>query len=328
MSKTFEKNKPNEGKTILKKLYYYLKPNKQPIRALQDISINVKKGEFVGLVGPNGAGKTTLVKILTGILTPEKGKATCLGQIPYIDRVKYVKDIGVVFGSRNILEYHIAVKESLLLYSVIYDLNKNEANERIDFLAKLLDIEHLLDTPVRKLSLGERMRCNLAASFLHKPKIVYLDEPTIGLDALAKERIREFLKNINKTEKTTIILTTHDMDDIEEMCERIIFIKSKCLYDGKLTTFKNQYMVKKYLKVNYSNIKDKKLFENARKDITILKEGISYFEGEILKNNKNNIGTVISNLFQSIEIIDLDVKEQSLEEIIKEIYVKERGIKL
>lgn len=318
LSKVFEKNKPCKDKNIAKRFLYYFKPEKEQITALHNFNFNIKEGEFVGLVGQNGAGKTTLVKILSGILTPNSGIAKCNNFVPYLDREKYVSNIGVIFGSRSILEFNIPVIDSLKLYSVVYDLNKKEAEERIKYLSKILNIEDLLNTQARKLSLGQKMRCNLAASFLHKPKIVFLDEPTIGLDALAKEKVREFLKEINKKEKVTILLTTHDMDDIEELCERLVFInKGEKLYDGPLDDFKKQYLKTKYFSLNYSKIKDEKKYNELKSKIKIINESKNYLEGEI---NINQASKIIESLFNYLEITDLDVKETPLEEIIKDIY--------
>jgi ABC-2 type transport system ATP-binding protein len=182
----------------------------------------------------------------------------------------------------------------------------------------MIDIDNLLNTPVRKLSMGQSMRCNLAASFINTPEIVFLDEPTIGLDALAKENIRSFLKEMNEKENVTIILTTHDMDDIEELCKRLVFInQGKILYDGSLIEFKKKYITEKNIIVNYKNILNKKQFENTLKKIAIVKQGESYFEGKI---KLDLIAEITNNLLNSLEIIDLNLTESSLEDIIRELY--------
>lgn len=255
---------------------------------------------------------------MSGILTPTSGKAVCLGKVPYDEREEYVKNIGVIFGARSILEYNIPVIDSLKLYSVIYDLTEKESEERINYLAELLDIKDLLHTPVRKLSLGQKMRCNFAASFLHKPKIVFLDEPTLGLDALVRERVHEFLCTINKKEKTTILLTTHNMDDIEELCKSIILInKGNIMYDGELEKFKDKYITKKSIFVTFSKIKDKKLYNQTMKNVVIKKSNKFYFEGEMnIKDSQN----IINNLFNCLEITDLNVQESELEDVIRDIY--------
>ncbi len=318
LTKVFEKNKPCLHKSIIKKFIYYFKPDKEEVVALHNFNITIEKGEFVGLVGQNGAGKTTLVKILSGILTPNSGIAKSNGFIPYIQREEYVSNIGVIFGSRSILEYNIPVIDSLRLYAIIYNLNKDESEKRIEYLSNLLEIKDLLHTSVRKLSLGQKMRCNLVASFLHHPKIVFLDEPTIGLDALAKEKVRTFLKEINEKEHVTLILTTHDMDDIEELCERLILInKGEKLYDGSLNEFKKEHVKKKYISVTYSKVKDNKLFDKTKNEINIKESSKTYFEGEIDLNNSSRI---IETLFNCIDITDLDVRETPLEDIIKDIY--------
>jgi len=227
-------------------------------------------------------------------------------------------NIGVIFGSRSILEYNIPIIDSLRLYSEIYDLNKEESEKRIEYLSEILGIKDLLNTSVRKLSLGQKMRANLVASFLHKPKIVFLDEPTIGLDALAKEKVREFLKEINEKEKVTILLTTHDMGDIEELCERILFMnRGEILYDGKLEKFKDKYVSKKYISVTYSKILNQKCFENIKNEIKIEKENKNYFEGELEIENSSKI---IKQLFECLDITDLEVNEMHLDEVIKEYY--------
>lgn len=214
-------------------------PRRTTKRALDAINLVVPRGQVVGFVGPNGAGKTTTVKILCGILTPTSGQVEVLGFDPHRDRYRYTYHIGLVFGQRSLLWYDIPVIESLRLYADIYEIGQDALKKRIDRFSELLDIGELLHIPVRKLSLGQRMRAEIAASLLHDPEILFLDEPTLGLDATAKERIRGFLRHLNREQGTTIFLTTHDMNDIEALCERIVIIdKGTIIYDGPVESLR------------------------------------------------------------------------------------------
>ena len=187
------------------------------VHAVDHISFSIERGEMVGYIGANGAGKSTTIKILTGILSPSGGRVVSNGFVPYRERRHYTKHIGVVFGQRTQLWWDIAVIESFKLLKEIYEIPDQDYRRRLDVFSEMLNLKEYLHTPVRKLSLGERMRCDLAASLLHNPPLLFLDEPTIGLDVVAKERIREFLKEVNRTEGTTVLLTTHDLSDIEEL---------------------------------------------------------------------------------------------------------------
>ncbi len=207
------------------------------VHAVDHISFSINAGEMVGYIGANGAGKSTTIKILTGILVPSSGRVVSNGFVPYRERRHYTKHIGVVFGQRTQLWWDIAVIESFKLLKEIYEIPEPDYRRRLDVFCEMLNLKEYLHTPVRKLSLGERMRCDLAASLLHNPPLLFLDEPTIGLDVVAKERIREFLKEVNRTEGTTVLLTTHDLSDIEELSKRIIIIdKGRILFDGDLET--------------------------------------------------------------------------------------------
>ena len=211
------------------------------VEALRDISFTIDDGEMVGYIGPNGAGKSTTIKIMCGILTPDNGLCDIGGRIPWKERVAHVKDIGVVFGQRSQLWWDVPVIDSFELIRDIYKVDEKVYKNNLDELSALLDLDELVKTPARSLSLGQRMRCEIAASLLHSPKILFLDEPTIGLDAVSKIAVRQFIKKLNAERGTTVILTTHDMQDIEALTERILLIgKGRILLDGSLAELKNR----------------------------------------------------------------------------------------
>lgn len=211
----------------------------EDIRALDGVSFTIQDGEMVGYIGPNGAGKSSTIKILSGILTPDSGTCVINGRVPWKDRINHVKEIGVVFGQRSGLWWDVPVIDSFELLRDIYSISKETYQSNLDELVTLLNLSELLKTPTRQLSLGQRMRCEIAAALLHSPKILFLDEPTIGLDAVSKLAVREFILKRNETHKTTVILTTHDMQDIEALTSRIIMIgKGKILIDGDISDIK------------------------------------------------------------------------------------------
>lgn len=213
----------------------------QTLRAVDSISFDVERGEIVGYIGPNGAGKSTTVKMLTGILIPTSGEVVVNGLVPHRQRYQHTKQIGVVFGQRTQLWWDIAVIEAFKLLRRIYEIPLPDFETRLGKFEEILELSDFLHIPVRKLSLGQRMRCDLAASLLHNPPLVFLDEPTIGLDIAVKARVRDFIREINREYKTTVILTTHDLNDIEELCERVMIIDSgKIVYDGNLQVLKDR----------------------------------------------------------------------------------------
>lgn len=322
VSKVFKVPVKKENTTFLSKVKEVFYREWTTKKALRKINFEIKQGEFVGYVGPNGAGKSTTIKILTGIVSPSEGSVSVLNMNPHKDRYKYTYNIGVVFGQRRLLQYDLPVQDSFDLYRSIYELNKDEYTKRLKYFTKILKLDRYLHIPVRKLSLGERMRCEIAASLLHKPKIVFLDEPTIGLDAVAKEEIRSFLREINEKDNTTIILTTHDMDDIEELCNRIILIdKGKIAYDGPIDKLKKKVMNHKTIDVEYVKINNKIMYNTLFKDkkIKILYEGKNLMQLQV-DISTSNITSVIKKLFLCLEIIDVSVHEPRLEHIMKEVY--------
>lgn len=233
LCKTFQVTKRDAGfGQALKALFH---KEYEEIKALDDISFSIREGEMVGYIGPNGAGKSSTIKILSGILTPDSGTCVINGRIPWKDRITHVKEIGVVFGQRTQLWWDVPVIDSYELLKDIYSIPEDIYRSNLEELTSLLNLSELLKTPTRQLSLGQRMRCEIAASLLHNPKILFLDEPTIGLDAVSKLAVRDFILKRNQTHHTTVILTTHDMQDIEALTSRIILIgKGQILLDGTL----------------------------------------------------------------------------------------------
>lgn len=233
LCKTFQVSKRSAG--FLQACHSLFHREYTTVRALDDISFTIGDGEMVGYIGPNGAGKSSTIKILSGILTPDGGTCTVNGRTPWKERILHVKDIGVVFGQRSQLWWDVPVMDSFELLKDIYNIPSQIYKDNLEELTSLLNLSELLKTPTRQLSLGQRMRCEIAASLLHSPKILFLDEPTIGLDAVSKLAVRDFIVQLNKNHHTTVILTTHDMQDIEALTQRIILIgKGRILLDGTM----------------------------------------------------------------------------------------------
>ena len=251
INKTFRRAKRNAGfgealKALFSREY-------EVVHALEDLSFKIEDGEMVGYIGPNGAGKSTTIKILCGVLNPDSGSCVVDGRIPWKDRLRHVRDIGVVFGQRSQLWWDVPVIDSFELIRDIYKVDAAAYNRNLEELTALLDLSELVRTPARSLSLGQRMRCELAASLLHNPRILFLDEPTIGLDAVSKIAVRSFIKKLNSERGTTVILTTHDMQDIEALTERILLIgRGRILLDGTLRELKRRFSDRKILVVEYN----------------------------------------------------------------------------
>lgn len=322
LTKDFKIRKKDPGlKGALKSLF----SNEYDIKkAVSNISFEIEEGEVVGYIGSNGAGKSTTIKMMTGILTPSSGNIEVNGRVPYKDREKNAKDIGVVFGQRTQLWWDLPLMETFTILKDIYSVEDNLFNKNMEFLNEVLGLEEFINNPVRTLSLGQRMRADLAASLIHSPKILYLDEPTIGLDVVVKDKVREAIKKINKEFNTTIILTTHDLSDIEELCERIIIIDNgNKIYDGSLNDIKSSFG---YMITLEAQIKgDIKTNLNLKEEFNIndIEEYID--DGRlIIKFNKNKVTSseVIYKVMQKIDILDFSLKETSIEDIIKKIYKK------
>jgi viologen exporter family transport system ATP-binding protein len=293
------------------------------VSAVDHVNFSIQPGEVVGYIGANGAGKSTTVKMLTGILVPTSGSIVANGFVPWRDRRRYTKHIGVVFGQRTQLWWDIAVVESFKLLKEIYEVSDADYRKRLGIFSEILSLKDYLNTPVRKLSLGQRMRCDIAASLLHNPPVLFLDEPTIGLDVVAKDRIREFLKEVNRMERTTVLLTTHDLSDIEELCSRIIVIdKGKILFDGALREMKGR--LAKYNQVKFI-LKDRAQVAGVEQIATdgILCDRIDEltylmrFDRERYSNAE-----IIRSIVNTLEVSDILVEEEPIEDIVKRIYLR------
>ncbi|MDA3856566.1 MAG: ATP-binding cassette domain-containing protein [Candidatus Woesearchaeota archaeon] len=326
LRKVFKVPKKSKDLSWMKKRLSWVYREWEEKVAVVDIDLEIKEGEILGYLGPNGAGKSTTIKMLTGILHPTLGDIKVFGNLnPVKDRNEYTQQIGVVFGQRSILAYDIPVKDSFRLFKAIYGLSEEFYQERVEYLVKMLGIEEFFERPYRMLSLGEKMRCELAASFLHKPKIVFLDEPTIGLDASAKIAIRKFLRKINREEGVTIMITTHDMDDIEELCSRIVLIDEGIVaYEGSLNKFKEKYSDWKRVSFYYKKVHDKAKLERLRKNLDVIEEIDYNITIKIPAND--SLGKYLSQIVESVEIIDLTIQEPKLENIVAKIYETRKGM--
>ena len=285
--------------------------------AVTDVSFIVEPGEIVGYIGVNGAGKSTTIKMLTGILVPTAGQVRVFGRNPHRDRVANARDIGVVFGQRTQLWWDLALMESLTMVGRIYEVPDVRFRQLIGEFTETLDLKELLKIPIRNMSLGQKMRAELAATLIHEPRIVYLDEPTIGLDLLVKERIREFIKQVNQEKGTTVILTTHDLGDIEELCRRVLIIDDgKLIYDGPLATIKERFG--KYREITFETAAD-------LNDL-LLPDGVELLEkGERrltlrFDRTRASASRVAAAIMSQIEVLDLSLKEPDLSLVVKQIY--------
>ena len=299
--------------------------NYKVVPAVNNISFSVSQGEMVGYIGENGAGKSTTIKMLTGILTPTSGNIRVNGMNPHKEREKFVRTIGVVFGQRSQLWWDIAVQESFRLLKKVYKVTDEQYDDHMQHVIKTLDIEPLLDKPVRKLSLGQRMRCELAAALIHNPPLLFLDEPTIGLDVLVKLKIREFLKEINQKYNTTILLTTHDLSDIEALCERVIMLdEGKVIYDGALHHLKENLADGKELHFQFLEQVDLPAVKKLTSGMPV-KWDLDEKEQVFIANLENDdllISQVIAIVVAAFKIKDIKINETSTEEIIRNIYEK------
>ena len=300
--------KPNGKKSFFKR-------EKAIKNAVDGISFSVEEGEALAFIGPNGAGKSTTIKMLTGILYPTSGEIKVLGLDPSKDRVKLSYQIGSVFGQKEQLWVHLSALDNFRFFGSIYDIKKEEIEKRIKELANLFEVNDFINQPVKSLSLGQRMKCEMIASLLHNPKMLFFDEPTIGLDPIAKETLRKLIKKINKELKTTIIFTSHDVGDIEEVCKRVIIVNDgKIVLDDSMKNLKYHHLNKKIVEVNLKN--DVKI--NEKEGIKVLKSKDTMYKIEV-DMNKTTMDELLG-LFKADDLQDISISSEPLEEIIKGIY--------
>lgn len=325
--KSFKKEKGIKGtlKSLVSREY-------TSIDAVKDISFNIKRGEIIGYIGANGAGKSTTIKMMTGILTPTEGYVKVDGRIPYEERTENARHIGVVFGQKTQLWWDLPLGETYSILKEIYEVPDDFYEEQMKYFDQVFELSTFMDKTVRTLSLGQRMRADLAASMLHNPKVLFLDEPTIGLDVVVKERIRKAIKDMNEKYGTTIVLTTHDMSDIEELCHRIIIIdKGTLLYDGGIDKIRKDYgferkitfdlrydnedEVKESLSSIYQNI-DNSTHENLRFIVQDNQAIINFNRNEI------SISSIMNFVLHNFNVLDFSVHDMDIEAIVKQIYTK------
>lgn len=316
ISKTFKITKRKTGfKGTLANIFH---PEHEYKKAVDDISFNIKEGEMVGFIGPNGAGKSTTVKMLSGILYPDSGDINIAGYIPHKQRKEYVANIGVVFGQKSQISWDLSPLDSYEVIKHIYKIPDKIYKENIERFTEFLDMQKFISQPVRQLSLGQRMRADIAAALLHSPKIVFFDEPTIGIDVVGKEKIRSFIKTLNKTDNITMIFTTHDMQDIEKTCERLIIIDDgKKLYDGSLETIKSNYVSSRIIEAEFEEIPAKIDIPNVTVcdvDKNKMKKLITF------DTEKTGIHSLMNTLLNNYNIKDISVKEPEIDAIISDIY--------
>lgn len=313
LSKTFKVKVKEKGlKGSLKAI---IKPQFKKINAVKDVSFEVEEGEIIAFIGPNGAGKSTTIKMLTGILYPDSGNVEILGIDPRKDRKKLAYKIGTVFGQKEQLWMHLTPMDNFKFFGAIYDIPEKETDERINKLIETFDLEKFINTPVRNLSLGQRIRCEISASLIHEPKILFLDEPTIGLDPIVKDNIRKLIKKMNKEFNTTIFLTSHDVSDIEKLCKRVVIVNNgQIVMDDTMNNLKYHYMNKKVVEVL---LKERVDFEKVD-GVEVVKHKDNALRLEV-DTEKIELSKVL-DLINPENIIDINISNTPLEEIISDIY--------
>ena len=315
LSKTFQTKRKAAG--LRGSLRTIFRPEYQTVEAVRGITFSMEAGERLGFIGPNGAGKSTTIKMLTGILFPSDGAAEVLGYVPWKERRKLAYHIGTVFGQRPQLWYHLPAIDTFLLFGKIYELEDRAVRQRIGFLAEAFEIEDLLETPVRKLSLGQRMRCEVAASLLHRPKLLLLDEPSIGLDVVAKQRIRDTIRKMSELENVSVLLTSHDAGDLEALCKRVIIVNhGQIVYQERVSTLKRHYLTTKEVSVRYAQEVPSDFQISGVEILKIGQYGVKlrFDTGQI------PVDAILAHLAEKGSLVDINIADPALEKVIAAIY--------
>ena len=311
LNKVFTKTIKKSG---IKNMFF---PEKKEYQAVKNVSFKVKEGEMVAFVGPNGAGKSTTIKMLTGILHPTSGNIKVAGLCPSKDRKKLAYKIGCMFGQKSSLWMHLPAIDTYRLYGAMYDISKEELESRIEEIVKMFDLKEIINVPVRKLSLGQRMICEIGAIMLHKPEILFLDEPTIGLDIVVKEKVRNAILKVNEENNTTIFLTSHDLGDIEKLCERIIIIDNGTIIkDESLEKLKKDYLKERFITILYEEYIEDRSFDypiiSKENNKVVIKVDTSI----------NSVSSILEKFMRYGNVVDIEAIPVPLEEVIYDIYTR------
>ena len=315
LQKTFQSKRKAEGMSgSMRSLF---KPESSSVEAVRGLTFEMEAGELLGFIGPNGAGKSTTIKILTGILHPTSGEARVLGYVPWIERQKLAYHIGTVFGQRPQLWYHLPAIDTFMLFGKIYEMDDRDTKMRISHIAEAFEIRDLLETPVRKLSLGQRMRCEVAASLLHRPKLILLDEPSIGLDVVAKQHIRDAIREMARLENVGVLLTSHDAGDLEALCKRVIIVNhGQIVYEDKVSNLKRKFLTSKLVEVRYAEEVPKTFRVDGTETIKIGQYGVKLR----FDTHTTPVEKVLSHLTDAGSVVDITISDPPLEEVIARIY--------
>jgi ABC-2 type transport system ATP-binding protein len=307
----------NLSKTFFKSSFDWksLKIKKSSNTAVDEVDLEINTGEFVGFLGPNGAGKTTFLKMLSGIIYPTNGEIDILGYTPFDKNYDFLRQIGLVMGQKNQLWWDLSASDSYDLLKEIYDLDQKTFQKNLDEMVSVLGMEKLLHNRIRNMSLGERMKCEIVAALIHQPKILFLDEPTIGLDVVSAQAIRDFLKKMNQEKKCTIILTSHYMADVEALCKRVVIInKGKKIFDGNLVNLMQKYAPDKRVEIYLPTIEDKEKFAH-------IKAKKKLWEGKgIISVEKENLGKIVEEVFNKFPAENILISDPETEEVISKIF--------